>query len=60
MYGYYGNRTDELPFIDTVNLLTATIKHVKQNHIEAVYKTANGRSIIVLTMRNTKELIPKK
>ena len=29
LYGYYGNRTDELPFIDTVNLLTATIKHVK-------------------------------
>ena len=48
LYGYYGNGTGDLPFTDTVNLLRATIKHVKQNLIEAFYKTANGRFIIVL------------
>ena len=34
VYGYYNNRTDDLPFVDPMELLRATIKHLNQNHIE--------------------------
>ena len=27
LYGYYNNRTDDLPYIDAVEPLKATIKH---------------------------------
>ena len=54
LYGYYNNGTDDLPFIKVLELLRATIKHLNQNHIEAFYKTANGRFVIVLSSEELK------
>ena len=58
LYGYYNNGTDDLPFIDPMELLRATIKHLNQNHIEAFYKTANGRFVIVLSSEEQKGIYP--
>ena len=54
LYGYYNNGTDDLPFIKVVELLRATIKHLTRNHIEAFYKTTNGRFVIVLSSEELK------
>ena len=48
------------PFIDTVELLRATVTHVKQKHIQAFYKTANGMFIIVLTSDDYKRIYPQE
>ena len=55
LYGYYNNGTDDLPFIKVVELLRATIKHLTRNHIEAFYKTTNGRFVIVLSSEQLRE-----
>ena len=60
LYGYYNNGTDNLPFIDTVELLRAAVTHVKQKHIEAFYKTTNNMFIIVLTSDNHKGIYPQE
>ena len=52
LYGYYNNRTDDLPYIDAVEPLKATIKH--QNHIEAFYKASDGKFVIVLSREERK------
>ena len=59
-YGYYNIGTDNLPFVDTVELLKATVTHVKQKRIEAFDKTANGMFIIVLTSDDFKTIYPQE
>lgn len=48
LYGSFSNQNGDLPFIDAKELLRATIKHIDKTHIEAFYKTAAGKFIIVL------------
>ena len=56
LYDYYNNGTNNLPFVDPMELLRATIKHLNQNHIEAFYKTTNGRFAIVLSSEEQKRI----
>lgn len=55
LFSKYENGVGHLPFIDTENLLRATIKHDKQYHIQAFCKTANGKFIIFLNKEEHKE-----
>ena len=48
LYGSFFNVTGDLPFTEATELLRASIKYINQDHIEAFYKTANGKFIIVL------------
>lgn len=48
-YGSYSNVTGDLPFTEATELLRATIKYINRDHIEAFYKTANGKFIVLAT-----------
>ena len=55
LYGSFSNQNGDLPFIDAKELLRATIKHIDKTHIEAFYKTAPGKFIIVLNSEEQKK-----
>ena len=56
LFGYYETPMGNPLYIDKKDLLRGTIKHIKRQHIEAFYKTVNGKFIIVSKKDEYKEL----
>ena len=57
LFGYYSNHADSIAFGNNIELLRATIGHVNQEHIEAFFKTSNGKFIIVLSSTDHKGIM---
>ena len=55
IYGSYHSENGDLPYIDPKELLKAIIKHIDKDHIEAFYKTAGYKFVIVLKDAQLKE-----
>ena len=55
LYGSYEGSHDKVLQITANELLSAVVKHINKDHIDAFYKTANSRFIIVLKKKEHKE-----
>ena len=55
IYGSYHSENGDLPYIDPKELLKAIIRHIDKDHIEAFYKTAGDKFVIVLKDAQLKE-----
>ena len=55
IYGSYYGESDVLPYMSPEELLKAIIKHIDKNHIQAFYKSAGDKFVIVLNSAKLKE-----